>query len=232
MKKFGVAAFGESSQYDLASNKLGSQNNELNEQLSIFQVKLVEFARQHNKELRDVPRFRAKFMRMCSAIGIDPLSIFDKNSHLFHIDDFYYQICVKIIEICRNTKDVNGGVISLEELHVNYFKNMNIEMEDIEKAIIMLGPLDGGFELFTIRQKKFLRSVPNELTDDQTKILEICSIMGYASITLLRANLNWKRVRSQSVLDGMVASGLIWVDSQSLEGEVLYWDPSWIINLS
>ncbi|CDO92660.1 unnamed protein product [Kluyveromyces dobzhanskii CBS 2104] len=231
MKKFGVAAIGDSGPFDLASNILDLQNHELDEQLSIFQVKLVEFAKQHNKELRDVPQFRAKFMRMCSAIGIDPLSLFDKNSHLFHIDDFYYQICVKIIEICRNTKDVNGGVISLEELHVNYFKNMNIEMEDIQKAIEMLTPLDGGFELFTIRKKEFLRSVPNELTDDQTKILEICSILGYASITLLRANLNWKKVRSQSVLDGMLTSGLLWIDSQSSDGEDLYWDPSWIIKL-
>lgn len=231
MKRFGVAAFGESKQYDLASNKLGSQSNEIKEQLSIFQEKLVKFAKHHNEELRDVPQFRAKFMRMCSAIGIDPLSLFDKNSHLFHIDDYYYQICVKIIEICRNTKDVNGGVISLEELHVNYFKKMNIEMEDIQKGIKMLEPLDGGFELFAIRQKQFLRSVPTELTDDQTKILEICSIMGYASIALLRANLNWKRIRSQSLLDGMVASGLLWVDTQSPEEDVIYWDPSWIINL-
>lgn len=62
MKRFGVAAFGESKQYDLASNKLGSQSNEIKEQLSIFQEKLVEFAKHHNEELRDVPQFRAKFM--------------------------------------------------------------------------------------------------------------------------------------------------------------------------
>ena len=147
------------------------------------------------------------------------------------MDDFYYQICVKVIEICRNTKDVNGGVISLEELHKSYFRHLNIEMEDIQKSIDMLEPLDGGFESFSIRGKQFLRSIPNELTDDQTKILEICSIMGYASITLLGANLQWKHVRSRTVLHGMVSNGLLWLDNQSVDGETLYWDPSWIINI-
>lgn len=232
MKKFGVSAFNETESYENATRKLGTQSRELDEQLKIFQERLIEFAKQHNKELRDSPQFRKKFVRMCSVIGIDPLSLFDKKSHLFHVDDFYYQICVKVIEICRNTKDVNGGVISLEDLYKSYFRSVNVKMKDIQKAIEMLRTLEGGFELFAIRGKEFLRSVPNELTDDQTKILEVCSIMGFANITLLRANLEWKNVRSQTVLDGMVSNGLLWIDEQSSEGEVLYWDPSWIANIS
>lgn len=65
------------------------------------------------------------------------------------------------------------------------------------------------------------------MTSDQTKILEICSILGYSSISLLKANLGWEAVRSKSALDEMVANGLLWIDYQG-GAEALYWDPSWI----
>lgn len=92
----------------------------------------------------------------------------------------------------------------------------------------MIQVLDGGFKVFSIRGKKFLRSVPNEITGDQTKILEVCSIMGYASISLLRANFQWDAVRGRSVLEDMAANGMLWIDNQA-GNEILYWDPSWIM---
>ncbi|KAL3233620.1 hypothetical protein RNJ44_03660 [Nakaseomyces bracarensis] len=231
MKKFGLSAFDglERDNYQNVSSKvLERQSKELDQQLKVFRDKLIEFAKIHNHELKANPEFRSRFMRMCSSIGIDPLSLFDRDQHLFNVDDFYYEICVKVIEVCRETKDMNGGIISFDELLNGYFKNLNVKMEDVEKAIGMIQTLEGGLEVLTIRGKKFLQSVPNELTGDQTRILEICSIMGYASLSLLKANFAWELVRSKSVLDEMVANGLLWVDNQS-GGEILYWDPSWIM---
>ena len=121
---------------------------------------------------------------------------------------------------------MNGGVISFEELEKVHFRKLKVGIDDLEKSIDMLKSLEC-FEIFQIRGKKFLRSVPNELTSDQTKILEICSILGYSSISLLRANLEWEAVRSKSALDEMVANGLLWIDYQG-GVEALYWDPSWI----
>ncbi|AQZ19045.1 SNF8 (YPL002C) [Zygosaccharomyces parabailii] len=230
MKRFGLAAFDGQQERDyegISSSVLQRQNNELKEQLAVFQERLVVFAKKHNSEIQANPDFRIKFIRMCSSIGIDPLSLFDKDKHLFNVNDFYYEICVKVIEICRKTKDMNGGVLSFDELEKSYFRKLKVDMKDLEKSIDMLQSLDGGFEIFQIRGKKFLRSVPNELTGDQTKILEICSILGYASISLLHANLNWKSFRSRAVLNEMVANGLLWIDEQA-DAEALYWDPSWI----
>ncbi|CCH59319.1 hypothetical protein TBLA_0B04850 [Henningerozyma blattae CBS 6284] len=230
-KKFGLAAFSnpnDKGYADIGSNVLNKQNDELNNQLQIFQKRLIEFAKKHNAEIKENPEFRSKFIRMCSIIGIDPLQLFDKDKHLFNVEDFYYEICVKIIEICRKTKDVNGGIISFDELLNIYFKDIRkINKEELEKSINMIKSLDGGFEIFEIRGIKFLRSVPNELTSDQTKILEICSILGYSSISLLKANLDWKTIRSRSVLKEMVSNGLLWVDEQA-GNETLYWDPSYI----
>lgn len=226
----GLAAFNadRSERFEATFNVLSKQNKELDEQLNVFQLKLVQFAKDHNKELKEHPEFRMKFIKMCTSIGIDPISLFDKERHLFDVNDFYYEICVKVIEVCRETKDLNGGVISFDELHRSYFEQFKVQVCDLQKSIEMLESLDGGFEVFTIRGKKYLRSVPNELTNDQTKILEVCSILGYASKSLLRLNLKWKPVRSEAVLKEMVAKGLLWIDGQA-HGETLYWDPAWIV---
>ncbi|QLG74859.1 hypothetical protein HG535_0H01860 [Zygotorulaspora mrakii] len=231
MRRFGLAAFDDQKEgkYESISNTvLERQSQELNEQLVVFQEKLITFAKKHNREIQGNPEFRSKFMRMCASIGIDPLSLFDKNEHLFDLNDFYYEICVKVIEICRQTKDKNGGVISFDELEKGFFRNVNVEIGDLENSIKMLESLESGFEIFEIRGKKFLRSVPNELTDDHTRILEICSILGYASISLLRANLNWTSVRSRAAVVEMVANGILWTDEQA-DAETLYWDPSWMV---
>lgn len=232
MKKYGVAAFEHDEENYRKFNKPLFENHqeELNNQLQTFQVKLIHFAKKHNHELRQNPDFRSKFMHMCSTIGVDSLSIFDRDRHLFNVNDFYYEICVRIIEICRDTRDINGGVISIAELHKGYFKNLRVRVSDIEKSLEMLLSLDGGFETFVIRGEKYLRSVPHELTVDQANILEVCSILGYATISLLQANLNWSRIRSKSALDQMVANGLLWVDKQG-GTETLFWDPSWISKL-
>ncbi|KAJ9568738.1 EAP30/Vps36 family [Nakaseomyces glabratus] len=231
MPNFGLSAFdhlNDESYKNVSSNILERQSLELEQQLEVFQGRLIDFAKKHNKDLKANPEFRSRFLRMCSSIGIDPLEIFEKDQHLFNVDDFYYEISVKIIEVCRETKDMNGGVISFDELRNGYFKNLNVTMEDLEKSIDMIQVLDGGFKVFSIRGKKFLRSVPNEITGDQTKILEVCSIMGYASISLLRANFKWDAVRGRSVLEDMAANGMLWIDNQA-GNEILYWDPSWIM---
>ncbi|SCU81092.1 LANO_0B01992g1_1 [Lachancea nothofagi CBS 11611] len=227
--KHGLAAFNvdRSERYEITASLLSKQNKELDDQLSIFQDRLIEFAKDHNAELKENPDFRMKFIKMCTSIGIDPICLFDKERHLFDVNDFFYEICVKVIELCRKTKDLNGGVISFDELHKGYFEKFKVEMNDLQRAVEMLEVLDGGFEVFTIKDKKYLRSVPNELTNDQTKILEVCSILGYASTSLLKLNLDWKPVRSDAVLKEMVANGILWVDIQA-PGETLYWDPAWI----
>lgn len=226
MKKFGVSAF-EKNKIKHTIKEFEQQNDELDQQLKAFQEKLIEFARLHNDEIRSNPEFRSKFMIMCNNIGIDPLNLFiDRDKHLFTVNDFNYEMCLRIIQICRNTKDINGGLIPVSELQNVYFKKWKITEKQLLEIIDMLRTLDGGFEIIEIKNQKILRSIPNELTNDQTKILECCSILGYVSNCILKANLNWNKIRRTSALNEMVTNGLLWVDQQDIE--TLYWDPSWI----
>lgn len=40
---------------------------------------------------------------------------------------------------------------------------------------------------------------------------------------MLRVNLKWGKARAQTVLDDLLADGLVWLDSQGPEKE--YWSP-------
>lgn len=54
-------------------------------------------------------------------------------------------------------------------------------------------------------------------------MLEVIQILGYVSISMLQVNLNWEQARSQTVIDDLLADGLVWLDAQAEENE--YWSP-------
>lgn len=86
-------------------------------QLQSFQGKLEQFAINHKKEIQRDPAFRAQFHSMCASIGVDPLtSRKGKWAELLGVGDYYYELAVRIIEICVATRPMNGGIISLREL--------------------------------------------------------------------------------------------------------------------
>lgn len=45
---------------------------------------------------------------------------------------------------------------------------------------------------------------------------------------MLQLNLHWERPRAQTVIDDVVADGLVWVDAQAAENE--YWSPQGLLD--
>ncbi|KAK9466311.1 EAP30/Vps36 family-domain-containing protein [Lipomyces arxii] len=238
----GLAAFDNhqrtQQQYsDLGSTILTSHIAELSDQLVTFQSALKKFAQSHADEIRSDPVFRSEFVKMCTAIGVDPLASSSANrkgsfwAQLLgnDVNDFFFELAVRIIEICRRTKDENGGLIEVEEVK----KRLNsvagkqpASQEDIVRAVGTLAPLGHGFGIVKLANKDFIRSVPQELNRDQAVAIEATQALGYVSVPMLRDNLNWETARCVTVLDDLVASGLVWVDEQARPRE--YWSPSWI----
>lgn len=86
-------------------------------QLTTFKQNLEQFAIRHKKEIQRDPAFRAKFHVMCASIGVDPLtSRKGVWADLLGVGDFYYELAVRIIKVCVETRPMNGGIISLREL--------------------------------------------------------------------------------------------------------------------
>jgi len=60
---------------------------------------------------------------MCTAIGVDPLASSSNKKGNFWaevlggtVNDFYFELAVKVVEVCRRTRPQNGGLIAVAEI--------------------------------------------------------------------------------------------------------------------
>ncbi|KAK5109031.1 hypothetical protein LTR62_007579 [Meristemomyces frigidus] len=236
-----------SEQYARHGQQLRSNHAEaLANQLSVFQAALHNFSLTHAKDIRSNPNFRAEFARMCNAIGVDPLA----GSNVKDIrgagggaggvwakmlgssvNDFYFELAVRVVEVCRETRGENGGMIAVSDVQKRVAKGrsglvgggMDATEDDLLRAIESLQPLGGMFKVQVLGGCKFIRSVPKELNPDQAKVLEVIQILGHVTVSMLQANLDWERARAITVIDDLVADSLVWIDSQAEEPE--FWSP-------
>uniref|UniRef100_A0A060T6F7 Vacuolar-sorting protein SNF8 n=1 Tax=Blastobotrys adeninivorans TaxID=409370 RepID=A0A060T6F7_BLAAD len=244
MKKVGLAAFADKKGAfeDLSNTIQQTQAQQLSTQLAVFQSALDYFAVNHADEIRSNPQFRRQFAQMCTAIGVDPLtsSSSNKKGSLWgtllgkDVSDFYFELAVRIIEICRLTRDVNGGLISVAETKTRLAdpsqpRPINVTEDDIERAVDSLAVLGKGCQLVRLgrQSQTMIRSTSSELSQDQARVLEACQALGYVSVSILMDNLGWNGARCQQILNDMVQEGLLWIDSQGIERE--YWIPSWML---
>lgn len=109
-------------------------------QLSVFQAALHSFSISHGAEIRSNPSFRAEFARMCNAIGVDPLASSNhkgaksgKGAGSFwaqmlggSVNDFYFELAVRVVEVCRETRAENGGMIDVAEVRKRVEKGRGI----------------------------------------------------------------------------------------------------------
>ncbi|KXL46679.1 hypothetical protein M433DRAFT_153468 [Acidomyces richmondensis BFW] len=248
----GLSAFSNaaisSDQYAKHGEQLRTSHAEaLANQLSVFQAALHNFSLTHAKDIRSNPTFRAEFARMCNAIGVDPLagsnvkngkggggtesSVWAKMLGS-SVNDFYFELGVRVVEVCRETRNENGGMIAVSDVQKRISKGraglvgggMDVTEDDITRAIECLEPLGGMFKIQMFGGSKFIRSVAKELNPDQSKVLEVIQVLGYVTVSILQANLAWERARAIAVIDDLVADSLVWIDAQAEETE--FWSPA------
>ncbi|BDD58220.1 hypothetical protein MPDQ_002134 [Monascus purpureus] len=216
----------------------------LQTQLSVFQSLLHSFALEHSSTIKSNPTFRAEFARMCNTIGVDPLAASNIKGKTGRkgeggsfwtqilggdVNDFYFEVAVRVVELCRETRSENGGLIGVEECRKQVGKGkaigsgLEVTDDDILRAVKSLEPLGSGFSIVRVGNKQYVRSIPKELNNDQSTVLEAIQVLGYVSVSMLCVNLNWEKARAQTVIDDLLADGLVWLDAQSEENE--YWSP-------
>jgi ESCRT-II complex subunit VPS22 len=188
---------------------------------------------------------------MCNAIGVDPLAasnVKGKNGRKTlgdgasfwtqimggDMNDFYFEVAVRVVELCRETRNENGGLIGVEECRTRVGKGraigsgLEVTDDDILRAVKALEPLGSGFSIILVGSKQYIRSIPKELNTDQATVLEVIQVSGYVSVSMLQINLNWEKARAETVMDDLLADGLVWVDLQSAEEE--YWSPQNLVS--
>jgi len=138
-KGVGLAAFDRnrltSAQYASHGSTLRSTNAQaLETQLSVFRSLLQQFAQTHAKDIRSNPTFRAQFARMCAAIGVDPLASSNggaggQSTSIWaqllgrSVNDFYFELAVKVVEVCGETRGENGGLIEVRKVREGIMRN-------------------------------------------------------------------------------------------------------------
>ena len=247
----GLAAFSQtgltSAQYASHGNQLRQAHEQsLQTQISVFKELLHQFSNTHQKDIKSNPQFRAEFARMCNAIGVDPLvssntkkpNAGEKAGSFWaqmlggSVNDFYFELAVRVVEVCRDTRPENGGMLSANEIAQRVQQGrgvsggMEVSEDDILQAVKSLKPLNSGFSEIKLGTKTMIRSVPKELNPDQSVVLEAVQVLGYVTISMLQINLRWGRPRAHAVLDDLVEDSLLWIDTQAEETE--YWTPTFV----
>ncbi|ANZ74569.1 BA75_00228T0 [Komagataella pastoris] len=258
MRRLGLSALDNVQNHNQRYQEVGKklledQTNQLQTQLTVFQNGLISFIKEHKKDIEDDPKFRTEFSQICLNFGVDPLAAFSiayngerrqatgrfkqkdiKNDSTANQSeqDFYNDLGIKIMEICQDTADINGGVISIKEIlqilsnkPLTKLFGIQLTQDDIVKSINSLTEALGTeLQIITIGHKLYCKSVPQELNKDNSTVLETCGNIGFVTVSLLIDNFGWKKARATTVLEDMVANGLLWIDEQA--SEIQYWELS------
>ena len=223
----------------LGRKLIEEQREQIKTQLQVFQNALITFRKQHAEELRSNPELWAKFNDICRSFGIDPLVISSLGIGTKAArQEKYNQLALRIIEICRLTKNFNGGILSVQDLLTlinceSWFTEdpeVKITEQDVLISLENLKALGDELQLMVIGSRNYIKSTTEEINADQGLILSAADVMGYVSVRILRDNFKWKRYRCESNLDDLVSNGILWIDDQSEDHERIYWITSWINN--
>lgn len=251
-KGVGIGAFDRSrltsAQFASKGTTLRTANAQaLDAQLSVFRSLLQQFAQTHAKDIRSNPSFRAQFARMCAAIGVDPLSASSSSgssssaagslwSQLLGrtVNDFYFELAVRVVEVCSETRGENGGLIGLREASERISKARGegasaITEDDVLRAVETLKPLGSSYSIIHVGSKPYIRSVPRELNTDQSSVLEAAQVLGYVTVEMLVVNLDWPQARAQTAIEDLMSDGMLWVDKQIRPWE--YWSPGFMVDV-
>ncbi|XP_065896731.1 vacuolar-sorting protein SNF8-like [Dysidea avara] len=199
-------------------------------QVEVFKKHLEKFAADHKNDIRSKPEFRAQFQQMCARIGVDPLAS-SKGfwAQMLGVGDFYYELGVKIIEICLAAKERTGGLMGFDELKQRLMatrgkSKQEVSDDDIARAIKKLKLLGNGFAIIPVGKHRLVQSVPGELSLDHSIVLQKAEKTSHVSVATMVSDYGWTEVRAKKVLDHMIAEGMAWLDTQNGE-EPLYWFP-------
>ena len=133
---------------------------------------------------------------MCTAIGVDPLASSNNSgggagagesvwAQLLGrtVNDFYFELAVRVVEVCGRTRGENGGLIGVEEVKELVSRGRMegasaISEDDVRRAVETLRPLGGSYAIVKVGRKEYIRSVPRELSGDQESVVEAAQVLG------------------------------------------------------
>lgn len=202
-------------------------------QLETLRGSLSEFAQKYRGRINSDPEFRQAFCEMCVAAGVDPLAsskgLWDE---LLGVGQFYNELAVQVLTVCLRTRDLNGGLLDMEEclklVQASRPKGQAaVGPDDIQRAVSCLAALGRGVGIRNCGGRRLVYSVPDELNADPAQALEVAvAAGGRVSAEDLVTRFGWPAERADAALAHFVREGLCWVDTQDASSERVCWFPS------
>jgi ESCRT-II complex subunit VPS22 len=194
-----------------------------------LQVKLADFAKEHRSQIQDDPAFRSQFLKMCGPLGVDPLVSqkgFWAKTLGVGIGDFYYELSVKVAEVCFATRTRNGGIMAVTEVLETLNRKKEVyNIGDITIAVKKLSKLGGGFRIITVGKSEMIVSVPTELDQDHMEIMSLAQDgQGCVTADDVMQRLDWPNDRAERAITLLLQEGMAWKDDYL--GISFYWFPS------
>lgn len=152
----------------------------------VLKTNLSKYSEKYGEAIRQNKEKRAKFNQICNRIGIDP--IVSKKSMWGKFSDFYNQLSVQILRICEKQRELNGGLMRIDELvkifNSNYPGNQ-ITKEDVFKSVESLSKLGTGCKVVN---NIYISTVPFELSQDQMVLIRLAEQKGFVNKTIAKEN--------------------------------------------
>jgi ESCRT-II complex subunit VPS22 len=202
-----------------------------------LEIKLADFAKKHKKEIQHDAAFRKRFLEMCAPLGVDPLSSEKGFWGMLGIGEFYYELAVKVAEVCIASRSRNGGIISASEVKSilekrgTKFKfaessnSSNYTKDDIIACTKKLSVLGSGFRTIQVGKTTMIVSVPTELDHDHMEIMSLAQHHADRGVTLpqIMDDTGWTKDRAKRATELLLTQGMAWLDVY--RGRNYYWFP-------
>lgn len=105
-------------------------------------------------------------------------------------------------------------------------KGKEVSKDDIERAVKQLQSLGSGFQIVRMGARKMLQSVPYQLSQDHTAVIELAQGSFYVTIDRLVEELKWPLHRCELVLGQLLEEGMAWIDIDPTTHQKAYWFPT------
>ena len=197
--------------------------------LKSLRKELKKFEKKYQKELKTIPSYREKVVRMREELGLPlEIGVYEEKGkpRLFGKDKYYDKLGLETLDILQKHKETSGGIISIAETILLINKEnpgVTISPDDIIKALRRMEKADlvnvFGLKLSDVKIVEF---VPVGLSSDQHDILELASTKGWITLEEVMMEKGWSKVRSERVLKAFKDGGIARIDSSYARGTRYY----------
>ncbi|CDR94216.1 hypothetical protein, conserved [Babesia bigemina] len=214
-------------QWDSFSQTLSEETTEAFKRVADdFKADMCHFVEKYKNVINADPYFRLEFLEMCDLVDFDPLiHSYSSLSRILGLSSFYSMVTMRMLEICIQTRGLNGGLCEIRQVLDAFPKKAQIRADDILISIRECAAF-GKNSIRTVRinDKTIIVTTPIVLGDDYSECLHLAAgLKRGVAVSDLIDGLGWNHQKAQSLLNCFTRHQIAWIDE--INNATYYWFP-------